>query len=362
MSPSLVSLPQDILLSLPLYLRDIEDFVNLTSTCRVLSSLSVNTSPRVILHLAAAASRVFFRPSPHFLAAATARQLSQWASLSPANTNELRDAFRGGMQGVLDLALQHAGLSMARIRELYEMRFATINPVVDLIDKCVGQQWALTPNFWYGGVDDAATIDADASETFFHLVTYGELFGPALEVFLETGVVPEVAGVEMRLEYIKYCVPQWECWIYMSRLQQRDGAVDPRRQVLPVGPYAPFGKYEEIWANPPDFNEHGNQDGLFHLLKSARWNPPWKEVRAAVGGDFDIEWKQEIWWTIVTCQGLQGMEMIRPGNLDPWRERLATWRAKIEAMDSQPGRIRIHKQETYIYPDIRGDLFVLSCR
>ena len=361
-SPSLVSLPKDILLLLPSCLRDIEDFVNLTSTCRLLYSLSVDTSPRTILHLAAAASRTFFPPSPHFLVAATARQLSQWASLSPANTAELRDAFRGGTPALHDLALEHTGLTMARIRELYEMRFATINPVIDLIDKCIGPQWYSTPDFWHGGVDDAATIDADPPETFFHLVTYGELFGPAIEAFLDSGVVPGVASVEMRLEYVKYCMPQWTCWTYMARLKQRDGTIDPRRRVMPTGPYSPFGRSQELWANAQDFNEHGNQKGLLHLLKSRRWNPPWTEVRASVGGDFDIEWKQELWWTVVMCQGLHGMEMIRPGNLGHWREKLTACRAKIDAMTTKPDRVRIHKQETYIYPDIRDDLRVLSCR
>ncbi|EPS99214.1 hypothetical protein FOMPIDRAFT_1164125 [Fomitopsis schrenkii] len=359
---TLHSLPEDILLSLPVYLHDIEDFVNLGSTCCLFYSLSVCTSPRTILHLAAAASRTFFRPSPHFLVAATARQLSEWASLSPANITHLRDAFRGGTQAVLDLALEHAGLTMARIRELYEMRFATINPVVDLIDKCVGMQWYSTPNFWDGGVDDAYTIDADPPETFFHLVTYGELFGSAIETFLETGVVPEVASVEMRLEYIKYCLPEWKCWISMSDLKRRYGTIDPRRVVMPVGPYVPFGRYEEIWVSPPDFSEHGNQEGLLHLLESTRWNPSWKEVRAAVGGDFDVEWKQEVWRTVVMCQGLHGMEMIRPGNIRPWRERLTAWRAKIEALTTRPDRVRIHNQETYIFPNIQGDLHVLIGR
>ncbi|KAI0726218.1 hypothetical protein C8Q72DRAFT_741996, partial [Fomitopsis betulina] len=197
----------DILLALPRYLHDIEDFSNLSATCRILRQACAEASPNTILRLAAAASRIFLRPDPHFLVAATARQLSDWASLSSANTAELRTAFRSGVEGLLDLALEHAGLTMERIRELYEMRFTTINPVVDLIDKCVGEQWYATPNFWDGGVDDAYTIDVDPPETFFHLVIYGELFGPAFDVFLETGVVPEVASVETRLEFVKYCIP-----------------------------------------------------------------------------------------------------------------------------------------------------------
>lgn len=35
----------------------------------------------------------FFRPSPHFLVAATARQISHWALLSNKNYIELREAF-----------------------------------------------------------------------------------------------------------------------------------------------------------------------------------------------------------------------------------------------------------------------------
>jgi len=143
---SLLSLSADILLSLPFYLRDIEDFISLAATCRLLHELSLHASPRTILHLAAAASRIFFRPDPHFLIAATARQVGEWAFLSSNNTTELRLAFRKGMEGLLELALEHAGLTMERIRELCEMRFSTINPVVDLVDQCIGEQWWSTPN------------------------------------------------------------------------------------------------------------------------------------------------------------------------------------------------------------------------
>ena len=102
-SSSLLSLPEDILLTIPCYLRDIEDLVNLSATCRRLHGLSASTSPRTILQLAAAASRIFFRPDPHFLVAATARQLAEWASLTSTSTAELRVAFRGGMEGLLEL-------------------------------------------------------------------------------------------------------------------------------------------------------------------------------------------------------------------------------------------------------------------
>ncbi|KZT65069.1 hypothetical protein DAEQUDRAFT_731800 [Daedalea quercina L-15889] len=359
---SLLSLPEDILLTLPRYLRDLEDFVNLTATCRLLHDLSASTSPRTILHLAVAASRIFFRPDPHFLVAATARQLAKWASHSSTNTTELRAAFRGGMDGLLQLALEHAGLTMRRIRELYEMRFATINPVADLIDKSVGAQWMAIPNFW-NTVEDAWTLDVDPSETFFHLVIYGELFAPAFDVFLETGTVPEAADVDSRLEYVKYCIPDWQCYANETLAHDKrlpDGRIDPRRAVKPVGPYAPFAKEKYRNARPDEFTRHTNQIGLKHLLESKRWNPSWVEVRAAVGGDFEQEWKQDLWWAIVMYQGMDGMEMIKPGNLAPWRERLIAWRANIEEMTEKPSKIRVGRQETYVFPDLKTDLAIAS--
>lgn len=353
-----LSLPGDILLALPRHLHDIEDFVNLSATCRLLRDVCKDASPKTILRLAAAASRIFFRPSPHFLVTATARQLSEWASLSQANTAALRAACRGGVEGLLELALDHAGLTMERIRELYEMRFTTINPVVDLIDKCVGEQWYATPNFWDGGVDDAYTINVDPPETFFHLVIYGELFGPAFDVFLETGVVPEVASVETRLEYVKYCIPDWACYACMKSakgVKLANGKIDPRRAVDAVGPYASFKN-----GNGDDCTNHNNQIGLAHLLKSTRWNPSWKEVRAAAGGDFDEKWKQALWWAVVMCQGMDGMRMIRPGDLDPWRDRLSKWRARINALTNRPQRVKVGRQATYSFPDIEGDLCIAS--
>ncbi|KAH9837676.1 uncharacterized protein C8Q71DRAFT_556026 [Rhodofomes roseus] len=357
-SASLLSLPEDVLLTLPHYLRDIEDFINLAATCRLLHNLSLHTLPRTILRLAAAASRTFFRPDPCFLVAATARQVGEWASRSSENTAELRAAFRKGMDGLLELALEHAGLTMERIRELYELRFSTINPVVDLIDRCVGVQWYATPNFWDGGVDDAWTLNMDPPETFFHLATYGELFAPAFDTFLDTGVVPEAMDVDTRLEFVKYCIPDWMCYIRQKDLRNTGNKPDPRRVVQPVGPYEPF--LNSVKTYPDGFTEYTHQRGLGHLIDSTRWNPSWAEVRAAVGGDFEEEWRQDLWKAVVMYQGLEGMKMIRPGDLAPWRERLAVWRAKIAALTLRPRKVRVGRQETCVFPDLRGDVDIAS--
>lgn len=154
---NLLSLPRDILITLPLYLHNIEDYVNLSSTCRTMRDCMATATPNAILRLAAAQTAVFFRPSPLFLVAATARELGNWARQNDSNEKELAGRMEDGIDALLDLALEHCGLTMPRIRELHLMRFSILNPVENIIDQCVGQQWYETPDFWSGGVDDAVS-------------------------------------------------------------------------------------------------------------------------------------------------------------------------------------------------------------
>lgn len=154
---NILSLPRDILVLLPGYLHNIEDYTNLSSTCRVMRDCMATASPSTILRLAAAQASVFFRPAPFFLVAATARELGHWARASESNEKEMRDRLENGIDALLDLALEHCGLTLQRIRELHLSRFSILNPVENIIDQCVGQQWYSTPNFWDGGVDDAVS-------------------------------------------------------------------------------------------------------------------------------------------------------------------------------------------------------------
>lgn len=66
---------------LPEFLHNIEDYTNLSSTCRILRVTMATALPKQILRLAAASSKIFFRPDPLFLVAATARELGNWARL-----------------------------------------------------------------------------------------------------------------------------------------------------------------------------------------------------------------------------------------------------------------------------------------
>ena len=368
-SRGILSLPPELILALAAHLHDIEDFMNLSSTCRTLHSCLGFTAPRIIFRLADSASRIFFRPSPHFLVAAVARQMGAWASRSDENALALRDACRGGMPSLMDLCLAHAeGLTMQRLRELHELRFSTINPVVDLIDRCVGQQWYNTPDFWYGGVDDAYTVDSDPPANFFHLAIYGGLFGHAFDALLLDPSSPSAmasatrlaADVDTRLEFIKYCIPDPACYATQSGVPDvtlPDGTIDPRRACQAIGPYRSLDPLAPAQAYHLT-DEHGNQLAVLHLLQSSRWAPSWTAVRAAVGGDFDVEWKQRLWEMVLWCQGLEGMDMIRPRGVEKWAERLCAWRKGIERMEREPGMVRVGREETYEYPWLLGDLMI----
>jgi hypothetical protein len=366
-----LDIPQDILVTLPDYLHDIEDYKNLNSTCRTVRIYFSSTSPKTLLRLTAAASRTFFRPSPYFIVAGVARQLGDWARISPRNEDVLARTFQGGINAVLRLCLDHCGLSMERLRQLHALRFSVINPVTDIIDKCAGEQWYATPNFWNGGVDDAYTIDVDPPETLFHLAIFGELFGPDFDVIIGGQQTDTRAlRVETRLEYVKYCIPDWACYGCQKSARDvrlADGSIDPRRLVLGTGPY------EELAKPGGKYNIHGNQIGLKHLLASSRWNPHWDRVRKMVGPDFaqledyidnyeelDLAgWKQLLWKNVIQSQGLDGLEMISSGE-GAWEARLLSLREKIAAVEERPEMVKVGRNVTLNWPYLAGDLRICS--
>ncbi|KAL9062877.1 MAG: hypothetical protein Q9157_008568 [Trypethelium eluteriae] len=329
-------------------------------------------TPKTILRLAAAQSKIFFRPSPHFLVAATARELGHWARRSAANEQDLAQKMEDGIDGLLGLVLAHCTITLGRIRELFSMRFSIMNPVTDIIDQCVGQQWLSTPNFWNGGVDDAYTISADPSETFFHLVIYGELFGPDFEPILSQNHDARRLRVETRLEFIKYCVPDFACqqngYIDAQDTRLPDGTLDPRRDVKNTGPYRrndDSGRPDQIYDN---------NIALTWVIKSSRWKAHWAVIRAQAAPDFDDnfddgwwydeddgeDWRQRLWETVMVCQGLEGLGMIRPGIQDQWVDKIREWKDKVARLDREPHTTKVGRQGTLEYPFLLGDLRICA--
>ncbi|PVH74447.1 hypothetical protein DL98DRAFT_30544 [Cadophora sp. DSE1049] len=319
---NLLDLPVELLSLIPLHLRDIEDFTNASSSCRTLRNAFLKTQPNQILRLAAASSRVFFRPDPYFLIAATARQVSDWALESHENAEVLRAAFMVGVDALLALCVEQASITLEEIRRLHLMRFSTLNPVADLIDKAAGAQWYSAPNFWDGGVSDAATIFCNPTRTMYQIIIYGELFSSSFQAFLEPEKSFPRFDIHMRLDFIRYCIPDYICFLGAPGMER------PKE----VGPYDPVKIVEE---RP----EH-DQVAMRHVLLCRRWREAWEEVRRQVGGDFEDGWRQDMWKSFVECQGLHGLEMIRPGNVEPMRERLLSARRSIEGLEIQPQRYK----------------------
>ncbi|KAL8790088.1 MAG: hypothetical protein Q9213_000790 [Squamulea squamosa] len=336
----ILDLPPELLLQVPQYLHNIEDFISLSSSCRAFRKVCSDTSPKTILRLAAASSLIFFRPDPHFLIAATVRQVSDWALLSNENAGVLRQAIQGGIYTLFNLCVNKAGLTMDDIRLLHASRFSLINPVSDMIDRCAGPQWISTPDFWNGGVSNPATVSLEPARALFQIVIYGELFASTMKALLEPRLSLPCFDQEFRMDFIKYCIPDPMCQSYTGVT------------VLKVGPYA--GTNNELMPH---------QVGLDHLLTCRTWTETWEKLRLEIGPDFDDVPRQIMWERAVQTQGLEGLEMLRPGGLERWRPRLEVIRKNIEDLpiESRPKECRYGSSGRYYCwtsPDMAAEITV----
>lgn len=315
----LKKLPPELLLSLPHYLSNIEDFTNAASSCRTLRSAFQTTQPNCILRLAASSSRVFFQPNPWFLVAATARQVGEWGLQSNENTEILRTAFRGGINTLMELCISKAGLTMDDIRRLHVARFELIDPISDTIARMAGRQRESTPDFWSGGVSEAFTVDCEPIRTLLQFVIYGELFESTLQVWLEGSHVQRSKYcLAARFDFVRYCIPFWTCY------DGSPGLGSPQRE---TGPYKD--------RNSEDADS-GDGLALYRVVLCGGWDRPWAAVREQIGPDFEEGWRQDIWVQAVQLHGLWGLEILRPGGVEKWRERLLRIWRQVGAMESQP--------------------------
>lgn len=292
----LATTPAELLLLFPQYLHSIEDFVNLSSSCRRPYYVLARTPPNTILYLASLSSRTFFRPHPHFLVAATAPQLSQWALKSPQNLSTLREAFCEGMDGLLSLCVSKTGLTMTDIRRLHSSRLSLINPVSDLIDHCAGKQWHEANDGRDNGMCfDDDPIDVEPERSLFQIIIYGELFGGTMDAILDSNATSgEGSGkfdLQTRLEYIRCCIPDQESGLTC------------------------------------------NQVGLNQIVGNILWFKEWRKVRRRVGPDFKDRWRQTMWESAVQLHGWEGLRMLTPGGVGMWKERLVEIHERICTME-----------------------------
>ena len=107
------------------------------------------------------------------------------------------------------------------------------------------------------------------------------MFGPDFEPFLTGGFTKRRLKVETRLEYVKYCIPDFatDCWNNARDIEMEDGTKVPRRVVI----YRPNGPYATGAARV-----HNNNIALKWIVKSTRWRPHWKEARVRVSAEPDF--------------------------------------------------------------------------
>jgi hypothetical protein len=212
--PSITALPLEILSQLPRHLHHLDDFLALESMCRHLRMALHLCAPGDLLALCYRSRATFFRPDPHFLLSALIPAIREYASSSEAHRVEVKRAIWHGCDGLLEWACHTPAIatiahwSIKSIHDLWEWRMRVLNPLSDLVDKCVGRQWYSTPDFWGGGVEDAYTIHAEPETQVFQLQMYGDMFGTLMNACVTSGPTDPL-GVAFRLDFVKYIIPDW---------------------------------------------------------------------------------------------------------------------------------------------------------
>jgi len=359
---SLGDLPGELVLHIASFLASIEDLHRLSCTNKQLQRQLSAVTPNTILRLAARSQSDFFRPKnglegrePYLIIAAVARQLSEWAVKSPENVEALRKGFQGGLYpvripgvggdddsddesliycltgNVLDLCLEHCGLTMDDIRRLHAYKHTSIDPVIGKLDKWCGKQWRETWNNEVDPASDQEDLFSNATETFYNLAIYGSLFAPCFDSFLDPHEAKSGLDTESRLDYLKYCVPDDNC--FMTQHRPTDA---PRRENGRLHAWLQV-QYDPIYEMTDYINDATEpQIVMRHLLRASKWRKAWQAVRETAGGDFDEEWKQKLWEAVVMFQGFEGMEMLGSSGPGRWRDRMLKWRAQIDALEEQP--------------------------
>jgi hypothetical protein len=188
------------------------------------------------------------------------------------------------------------------------------------------------------------------------------MFGSSFDAFLRPGSGANALPIEARLDYIKYCVPDENC--EFAQYRSTDATCNAKGglhdwTVVESDPVYERMHYWWDWTSP--------QIVLRHLLRSSRWRRVWQTVRAKVGGDFEEEWEQRLWESVVMFQGFEGMEMIGNNMLGEGEERLRKWRTQIEELHQEPkistvgdGKEGSLKVLTPEYPYLKGELQVTT--
>ncbi|KAJ7857661.1 hypothetical protein B0H14DRAFT_686750 [Mycena olivaceomarginata] len=312
MSPGLDALPAELLLDLPQYLHSIEDLLSLFSTCRALYHACANPSPNTTLRLAANSGRVFFRPHPHLLIAATARQLADWAVKEAGHRYLLEVAIQGGVEKLLELAIEVAGLSMDDIRSLYAYKCDVLNPLNRWLDLVAGPS---SKDGVFGG-----TVCNDPETTLLSWVIYGELFHHSLELAYLPFPQHKPLSSLIRYKWFVYCMPDVHSFDYMcfhsddipQFFKDYVQADDDRFQQLSMWHAATEGSLDH-----------------FQWKKDLETSPSFQTTSGA---------SRELFTACAMHLGMKSLELLVPGGIEKLEadlERIANGIRKLDGEESE---------------------------
>lgn len=130
----LLDLPIDIINILPQYFSSIYDLYSVLLTCSILYNAYRDTAIRLPPILPKLDGQPLFSPHPHLLLSSVARQIGDWAVLSPSHRYELYQVLLNGYDGLLSLAERVTLVSLSDLRNLYGTKYTLLSPLTRLVD------------------------------------------------------------------------------------------------------------------------------------------------------------------------------------------------------------------------------------
>ncbi|KAL3422858.1 hypothetical protein PVAG01_04605 [Phlyctema vagabunda] len=207
-----LQLPVVIMVQFPIYLRDIKDLINLSASCSYLHELYKSTAPNTIYQLAAASPSLFYQqPSPHFLVAAVARQVGEWALETPKRRFIFHNAFRtNGIEGLFDLCKRVGGLSMKELRELHDIQESVLRPIAFEISKECGPLSTLDPARVESDQGVELVICEDPYKSLLQIIMFGDFFAANIRAVYDPQVTDPFSA-SIRRDWWANCCPDVNC-------------------------------------------------------------------------------------------------------------------------------------------------------
>ena len=195
----LTNLPAELIANLPTYLHSLDDLYSLISTSRIFYHTCANTVATFPPTFAKKYGQNLLPPHPHLLLAGTARQIADWAVQNERNRQKLYNAITRRNEGLQDLAVQIARLSLNDVRTLHQAKIDIVNPLSRVLDLECGRQRYRD--------DEASSFCDEVDQALYNYLIYCELFHHSVDAALDPSLNIVPLSTELRLHWIEQCMP-----------------------------------------------------------------------------------------------------------------------------------------------------------